>query len=69
MIAAAAQPRIAPPRPSVRCPIALGLVTMSIISAISREKQIKGFTRLKKMAWIVYMDPEWRDLSEEWSKE
>jgi len=41
----------------------------SIISAINREKQIKGLTRLKKMALIVSMNPEWRDLSEEWFKE
>ena len=41
----------------------------SIISAINREKQIKGLTRLKKMALIVSKNPEWRDLSEEWFKE
>ncbi|HXZ27347.1 MAG TPA: GIY-YIG nuclease family protein [Terriglobales bacterium] len=37
-----------------------------IRDAIVREKQIKGMTRLKKMALIVSMNPEWRDLSEEW---
>jgi len=41
----------------------------SIISAINREKQIKGLTRVKKMALIVSMNPEWRDLSEGWFKE
>ena len=41
----------------------------SIISAINREKQIKGLTRLNKMALIVSMNPEWRDLSEEWFKQ
>jgi putative endonuclease len=35
-------------------------------SAISREKQIKGMTRLKKIALIVSMNPTWKDLSEEW---
>ena len=37
-----------------------------IRSAITREKQIKGMTRLKKMALIVSMNLEWRDLSEGW---
>jgi putative endonuclease len=37
-----------------------------IRSAIAREKQIKGLSRLKKMALIVSMNPEWRDLSEGW---
>ena len=37
-----------------------------IRSAIRREKQIKGMTRLKKIALIVSMNPEWRDLSEAW---
>ncbi len=37
-----------------------------IRSAIAREKQIKGMTRLKKMALIVSMNPGWRDLSEGW---
>jgi putative endonuclease len=31
-----------------------------IRSAIAREKQIKGFTRIKKMALIVSMNPEWK---------
>jgi len=37
-----------------------------IHSAIAREKQIKGLLRLKKMALIVSLNPEWKDLSEEW---
>jgi putative endonuclease len=37
-----------------------------IRSAIAREKQIKGFTRIKKMALILSMNPEWKDLSEAW---
>jgi putative endonuclease len=36
--------------------------------AIAREKQIKGWTRVKKMALIVNMNPTWRDLSEDWGK-
>jgi putative endonuclease len=35
-------------------------------SAIRREKQIKGMTRIKKIALIVSMNPTWRDLSEGW---
>jgi putative endonuclease len=35
-------------------------------AAIAREKQIKGLLRIKKMALIVSMNPEWKDLSEGW---
>ncbi len=35
--------------------------------AISREKQIKGWLRKKKIALIESINPEWKDLSEEWS--
>jgi putative endonuclease len=38
-----------------------------IHAAIAREKQIKGLARIKKIALIVSMNPEWRDLSEAWS--
>ena len=38
----------------------------SVHAAIAREKQIKGYTRLKKIALIVAQNPAWRDLSEEW---
>ena len=34
--------------------------------AIGREKQIKGWTRIKKIALIVSVNPAWRDLSLEW---
>ena len=37
-------------------------------AAIAREKQIKGWTRVKKMALIVGMNPTWRDSSEDWGK-
>ena len=40
--------------------------TSSIQSAIEREKQIKGWLRAKKIALIDSMNPEWKDLSEEW---
>ena len=34
----------------------------SIISAIEREKQVKGGSRAKKLAMIEGMNPEWVDL-------
>ena len=34
-------------------------------TAISREKQIKGGSRKKKLQLIVGMNPEWRDLYED----
>ncbi|MGC2639531.1 MAG: GIY-YIG nuclease family protein [Acidobacteriaceae bacterium] len=36
--------------------------------AIAREKQLKGWTRAKKLALIEKMNPTWIDLSEEWGK-
>jgi len=41
-------------------------VTSEITSAIAREKQIKGWLRRKKIALIESVNPEWKDLSEEW---
>ena len=38
--------------------------TSDIRVAISREKQIKGWTRKKKIALIESINPEWNDLSE-----
>ena len=38
--------------------------TSDINAAISREKQIKGWLRKKKIALIESMNPEWKDLSE-----
>jgi len=34
--------------------------------AIAREKQLKGWTRAKKIALIRKMNPTWVDLSEKW---
>src|SRR4051794_18546392 len=39
-----------------------------IRQAIARETQIKGWSRAKKDALVVSMNPEWRDLSEEWDE-
>ena len=38
----------------------------NIHNAIEREKQIKGWLRIKKIALIVSVNPGWRDLSVEW---
>ena len=41
-------------------------VTTDIDAAIAREKQIKGWLRAKKIALIKSINPNRRDLSEEW---
>jgi putative endonuclease len=41
-------------------------MTADINAAIAREKQIKGWLRAKKIALIDSMNPEWKDLSDEW---
>jgi putative endonuclease len=38
--------------------------TNDVTAAIEREKQIKGWTRSKKIALIESQNPDWRDLSE-----
>jgi putative endonuclease len=35
-------------------------------TAINREKQLKGWTRQKKIALIEARNPQWVDLSREW---
>jgi len=40
--------------------------TGDIISAIEREKELKGWLRAKKIALIESVNPEWKDLSLEW---
>ena len=39
--------------------------TQDIRSAIEREKQIKGWTRAKKVALVTAANPAWKDLSKE----
>jgi len=36
------------------------------IDGISREKEIKGWVRSRKIVLIESMNPEWKDLSEGW---
>ena len=40
--------------------------TIAVYSAISREKQLKGWTRKKKNDLIAKKNPEWKDLSAYW---
>ncbi len=40
--------------------------TSDVSAAIAREKQIKGWLRKKKIALIKSMNPEWKDLAEDW---
>jgi putative endonuclease len=41
-------------------------LTDDVQSAITREKQIKGWLRRKKVALIESLNPQWKDLSEAW---
>ena len=40
--------------------------TPDVHVAITREKQIKGWLRKKKVDLIESQNPDWKDLSEEW---
>jgi putative endonuclease len=40
----------------------------SISAAIAREKQLKGWLRIRKLELIIQTNPTWRDLSAEWGK-
>jgi len=40
--------------------------TSDVYSAISREKQLKGWTRAKKNTLVSRTNPEWKDLSANW---
>ena len=40
-----------------------------IRDAIAREKQIKGWTRARKMALVKTANPTWKDLSAGWFQE
>ncbi|MBQ3045006.1 MAG: GIY-YIG nuclease family protein [Clostridia bacterium] len=40
--------------------------TAYVENAIEWEKKIKGWTRAKKNALVESLNPEWKDLSEEW---
>ncbi|NIR00113.1 MAG: GIY-YIG nuclease family protein [Gemmatimonadales bacterium] len=40
--------------------------TDDIGAAIAREKTIKGWLRARKVALIESVNPDWRDLTEDW---
>jgi len=40
--------------------------TSDVLSAIEREKKIKGLLRAKKIALIESVNPTWEDFSEAW---
>ncbi|WP_254063960.1 GIY-YIG nuclease family protein [Granulicella sp. S190] len=40
----------------------------SISAAIVREKQLKGWLRVRKLELIVSTNPDWSDLSADWEK-
>jgi putative endonuclease len=40
--------------------------TADIRAAIHREKQIKGWTRSRKLELIGQLNPDWNDLAEGW---
>jgi putative endonuclease len=40
-----------------------------ILQAIAREKQIKNWPRAQKNALVETMNPEWKDLAEDWYPE
>jgi len=42
--------------------------TTDVLSAINREKQIKGWNRSRKIFLIEASNPTWEDLSTEWYK-
>ncbi|MDO8136320.1 MAG: GIY-YIG nuclease family protein [Candidatus Brocadiales bacterium] len=43
--------------------------TSDALDAITREKQIKGWLRKKKIALIESVNPKWKDLSKEWLRD
>jgi hypothetical protein len=38
----------------------------TVTAAIAREKQLKGWLRIRKLNLIISTNPDWRDLSEDW---
>ena len=41
----------------------------NVLHAISREKQLKGWRREKKIALIETLNPRWQDLAEHWGQQ
>ncbi|MBF0495452.1 MAG: GIY-YIG nuclease family protein [Deltaproteobacteria bacterium] len=43
--------------------------TSDIYAAIKREKEIKAWRREKKNKLILSMNPDWKDISDQWEKD
>ena len=41
--------------------------TDDVWAALNREKQLKGWVRIRKVELVSDMNPEWRDLAAAWS--
>lgn len=41
-------------------------VTSDVHAALEREKQIKSWSRKRKLDLVATTNPEWRDLSKDW---
>ena len=41
-------------------------MSSDVHKAIAREKQLKGWLRPKKVALIVFENPQWNDLAADW---
>ncbi len=39
-----------------------------VVQAIAREKQLKGWTRAKKIALVEAANPHWEDLARDWNQ-
>jgi putative endonuclease len=40
----------------------------TVTAAIAREKQLKGWLRIRKLNLIISTNPDWRDLSNDWGQ-
>jgi putative endonuclease len=40
-----------------------------VVTAINREKQLKGWRRQKKKTLVETTNPRWQDLAEQWGRE
>ncbi len=40
--------------------------SQDVVAAIIREKQIKGWTRKKKLELVEQVNPGWKDFAEDW---
>jgi predicted GIY-YIG superfamily endonuclease len=42
---------------------------ITFVTAINREKQLKGWRRGKKIALVDKANPRWKDIAEQWGRE